>query len=140
MNTNQKIFIILLLISLPCIAQITNQQLDIKFTPAEVESMLFLYNQTTVKGSEVEIVAPVGVKLKAGLQEARALKDTTETITLKLNPTQAQVCLNIIHNSTFEAKYAELVLGMKRKLEKLFPLAPPPGGNAAAAKQEGDSK
>lgn len=131
---------LIFLFHLPSFGQNFGPEKELHFTPAEVESMLFLYNQTTVKGSEVEIVAPVGVKLKAGLQEARALKDTTKTITLNLNPTQAQVCLNIIYNSTFEAKYAELVLGMKRKLEKLFPLAPPAGGNAAAEKQEGDSK
>jgi hypothetical protein len=104
-----------------------------------VESMLFLYNQTTVKGSDVEIVAPVGAKLKAGLKAARALNDTTKMITLKFNPTQAKVCLNIIQNSTFEAKYAELVLGMKHKLQKLFPLALPPNNNAAA-KQQGGNK
>ena len=99
---------------------------DLHFTPAEVESMLFLYNQTSVKGAEVELVAPVGMKLRAGLREARTLTDTTKTIVLKFNTTDAQICMGIIQNSTFEAKYAELVLGMKRKLEKLLPPAPPP--------------
>lgn len=99
---------------------------DLRFTPAEVESMLFLYNQTSVKGAEVELVAPVGIKLRAGLKEARALTDTTKTIVLKFNSTDTQICLGIIQNSTFEAKYAELVLGMKRKLEELLPPAPTP--------------
>ena len=47
-------------IHLMLIAQTPETQKDIQFTPAEVESMLFLYNQTQVKGAEVELVAPVG--------------------------------------------------------------------------------
>ena len=93
----------------------------LQFSPAEVESMLFLYNQTNVKGADVEFVAPVGDKLRAGLEEARALKDTTQSIDLQFSATDTQVCLNIINASSFEAKYAGLVLGMKRKLEVLFP-------------------
>ena len=111
---------------------------ELHFTPAEVESMLFLYNHTTVKGTEVGLVAPVGAKLKAGLTKARALKDTTKTITLNLNPNEIQICLNIINNSTFEAKYAELVLGMKRKLVELLPS--PPDKTAAAKKKGSDKK
>ena len=128
------------LLYLPSFGQNLGPERELLFTPAEVESILFLYNQTTVKGSEVEIVAPVGVKLKAGLKEARGIQDTTGTITLKLNANEVQVCLNILHNSTFEAKYAELVLVMKRKLEKIFPQVSPPGGNAAAVKNDGDNK
>ena len=103
---------------------------DLKFSPAEVESMLFLYNQTSVKGADVEIVAPVGVKLRAGLGEARALKDTTQKVVLQVTAAETQICLQIIQNSTFEAKYAELVLGMKKKLVALLP-PPPPNAQAA---------
>ena len=110
---------------------------ELHFTPAEVESMLFLYNYTTMKGAEVDIVAPVGAKLRAGLKKARALKDTTKTITLKLNLREVQVCLNIINSSTFKAKYAELVLGMKRKLLKLLPPQP---GRRAESKRKGGEK
>ena len=49
------------------------------------------------------------------------MQDTTKTIDLKLKLIELDLCLNIIKNSTFEAKYAELVLGMKRKIEKLLP-------------------
>ncbi len=116
-----KKILILFVLFLPFIFLSAQQILEVQFTPAEVESMLFLYNKTTVKGSEVEIVVPVGVKLRSGLKKARALKDTTKSITLELTPTDVQVCLNIIQNSTFDALYAELVLGMKQKLIKLLP-------------------
>ena len=118
--------------------QNASSERELHFTPAEVESMLFLYNHTTVKGAEVGLMAPIGAKLKAGLKKARALKDTTQTITLKLTPSQIQICLNIINNSTFEAKYAELVLGMKKKIMKLLP--PPPDQTAVAKKKGGDEK
>ena len=49
---------------------------NLDFTPEEVESMLFLYNKTMIKGSDVEVVAPLGAKLKAALKEARALLET----------------------------------------------------------------
>ena len=94
---------------------------NLDFTPEEVESMLFLYNQTMIKGSDVEVVAPLGAKLKTGLKETRALQDSTAKIVLKLTLNEIGVCLNIIQTATFEAKYAQLVLGMKRKLIKLLP-------------------
>jgi hypothetical protein len=103
--------------------QIQEKPIDVQFSPQQVESMLFLYNQTPVKGADVEIVAPVGAKLRAGLKQARAQQDSSKAIVLPLFPAEVQVCLGIINASTFEAKYAELVLGMKRKLEALMPPA-----------------
>lgn len=113
---------------------------DLLFTPAEVESMLFLYNQTSVKGADVEMIAPLGVKLRAGLNEARALQDSTKSIKLKLIPVEVQLCLGIIENSTFEAKYAELVLGMKRKLQALMPPVQPGTLPVQPAQKKGESR
>jgi hypothetical protein len=101
--------------------QAADKAIDVQFSPQQVESMLFLYNQTPVKGADVEIVAPVGAKLRAGLKQARLQQDSTKAIGVPLLPAEIQVCLSIINASTFEAKYAELVLGMKRKLESLLP-------------------
>ena len=114
-------------------SQMPQVEKELKFTPAEVESMLFLYNQTSVKGADVEVVAPVGEKLRNGLIQARALKDTTQKVVLKVTAAETQICLQIIQNSTFEAKYAELVLGMKKKLVKLLP-PPPPNAQPASQK------
>ena len=120
-----RYFIILFVFIVNSYSQENNPEKNLFFEPQEVESMLFLYNQTTIKGADVDMVAPLGAKLKAGLKEARTQKDTTKTIILKVTPTELQICLNIIENSSFEAKYAELVAGMKRKLLSLLP-APPP--------------
>ena len=141
MMTNKILYASVLvgILCLPCFGEGFGPEKELVFTPAEVESMLFLYNQAPVKGSEAELVAPVGKKLKEGLKEARALEDTTGTITLKLNLTQLQVCMSIVNNSTFEAKYAELVSGMKRKLRKLLP-PPPPADNEAAAREGSGSE
>jgi hypothetical protein len=109
-----------------------SQELKFNFSPEEVESMLFLYNQTTIKGSDVDVVAPLGAKLKKGLQQARMMKDSTGLIPMSMTPVEIQICLNIIENSQFEAKYAELVAGMKRKLTSLLPTPPP------AAEKQGD--
>ena len=97
------------------------QEKEVRFTPEEVESMLFLYNQTTIKGTDVEVIAPLGIKLSAGLKEARTQQDSTKSIVLKLNINEIGICYNIIQSSSFEAKYAILLLGMKQKLEKLLP-------------------
>jgi hypothetical protein len=117
--------------------QTAEKPLNVSLSPAEVESMLFLYNQTPVKGADVELVAPVGAKLRAGLRQARTQLDSTQDIVLPLTPTEIQVCLGIIEASTFEAKYAELVLGIKRKLEAF---AGQPGVSAAPAPDEKGGK
>jgi len=114
-------FIISFILSAFSLAQVRPQEYNLHFNPNETESLLFLYNQTTVSGADVEMVAGLGAKLDAGLKEARALTDTTKTVTMKLTVAEIQFCLGIIKNSTFEAKYAQLVLGMKRKLEALLP-------------------
>lgn len=117
--------------------QTAEKPLNVALSPAEVESMLFLYNQTPVKGADVELVAPVGAKLRAGLRQARAQQDSTKDIVLSLTPTEIQVCLGIIQASTFEAKYAELVLGIKRKLAAF---AGPPAVPAGTASEEKGGK
>jgi hypothetical protein len=108
-------------IILPNYGQVQDKPINVSFSPAEVESMLFLYNQTPVKGADVEIVAPVGAKLRTGLKQARTQQDSSKAIVLPLLPTEVQVCLGIVNASTFEAKYAELVLGIKHKLESILP-------------------
>ncbi|MBN1781061.1 hypothetical protein JW948_08065 [bacterium] len=118
------VLILTLLFYISVAAQQPVKMVKVEFTPAEVESMLFLYNQTSIKGADVEVVAPVGTKLRAGLKEARAMSDSTKMLTLDMNLMEVQVCVNIIQASTFEAKYAELVLGMKRKLVALLPPQP----------------
>ena len=97
------------------------QTVALQFTPEEAESMLFLYNQTQIKGADVEVIAPLGEKLKAGFQQAKAQQDSTKPIKLELTIPEVQVCLGIIQQSTFEAKYASLVYGMKQKLIALLP-------------------
>ncbi|MBN1997484.1 hypothetical protein JW935_08035 [candidate division KSB1 bacterium] len=98
------------------------QELELKFNAAETESMLFLFNQTTIKGSDVEVLLPLNKKLKDGLEKARVLEDKEEELVLKLTPQEIGICLNIINNATFEARYAELVFGMKKKLQALQPV------------------
>jgi hypothetical protein len=139
MNRRSPILCILFLMNLGvAYAQPTSEKpLNVILSPAEVESMLFLYNQTPVKGADVELVAPVGTKLRAGLRQARTQQDSTKDIVLPLTLTEIQVCLGIIQASTFEAKYAELVLGIKRKLEAF---AGQPGASAAAASDENGGK
>ncbi len=97
------------------------QDRELLFAPAEVESMLFLYNQAPIKGTDVEVVAPLGAKLREGLQIARTQPDSLKPVKLMVSPNDVQICLSILNNSTFEARFAELVLGMKKKLEALAP-------------------
>jgi hypothetical protein len=119
---------------LSAFAQAPDKAVEVGFSPAEVESMLFLYNQTPVKGADVEMVAPVGAKLRAALKNARTMKDTTQAVQLAMTAAEIQVCLGVIQASTFEAKYAELVYGMKRKLEAL--IRPAPADDAKGGKKK----
>ncbi|MFC1568944.1 hypothetical protein ACFL4L_01800 [bacterium] len=118
------VLVFMLMVCISMLAQQPVKMVKVQFSPSEVESMLFLYNQTSIKGADVEVVAPVGAILRTGLKEARAMKDSTKTLELKMSLVEVQVCVNIIQASTFEAKYAELVLGMKKKLVALLPPQP----------------
>jgi hypothetical protein len=101
-----------------------SQPKELKYNPAEVESMLFLFNKTTIKGSDVEIMAPLQEKLKSALEKAREAKAEDAMITLELSVQELQICHQILNNAEFEAKYAELVLGMKNKIKELLPAQP----------------
>ena len=46
--------------------QNASSEKELHFTPAEVESMLFLYNHTTMKGAEVGLVAPRSEERRVG--------------------------------------------------------------------------
>lgn len=118
MNKIFTVFICVIVFMIPCLYGGDGEK-NLLFNPNETESMLFLYNQTKISGGDVEMVAALGAKLKAGLKEARAATDSTQLIPLKLNENEIRYCLRIIRNSTFEARYAQLVLGMKKKLEKM---------------------
>ena len=97
------------------------QETDVKFNAAEIESMAAIFNQTSIKGSEVEIIVPLNRKLKEALQKAQTIQNKQEAVPFKLTVQEARICLNIINNATFEARYAELVFGMKKKLQLLIP-------------------
>ncbi len=98
-----------------------NQIKTINFSAAEAESMVFLFNQTTIKGSDVDVVAPLSKKLNTALKSAKALEDKTKPVPIELSLQELQICLNVINNATFEARYAELVLGMKSKIKAVLP-------------------
>ncbi len=125
MKTARMGFALLMMLS----AVVMAQDRELLFAPAEVESMLFLYNQAPIKGSDVEIIAPLGMKLREGLRVAQTQSDSLKPVKLLFSGDDVQICLNILNNSTFEARFAELVLGMKKKLEALLtpmgvPMAP----------------
>ncbi|MBN1540903.1 hypothetical protein JW992_02075 [candidate division KSB1 bacterium] len=94
------------------------QESDVNFNAAEAESMVFLFNQTTIKGSDVEVVAPLAQKLNAALEIAKVTEDKTQLVPLKLTAQEIEICFNVINNATFEARYAQLVFSMKNKLQK----------------------
>ncbi len=114
------VFMLLYFLATPCLGKSKAEEKELQFNANEAESMLYLFNQTTVSGGDVELIAQLGAKLKQGLKDARKLDDPKKTVILKLNDQEGRYCLFIIRRSTFSAKYAELVLGMKQKLEKLF--------------------
>ncbi len=100
---------------------IIGQEKMLNFNAAEVESMMFLFNKTQIKGSDVEVLAPLSKKLKNALEKAQQIEDKTQPVPLQLSLQELQICLNIINNATFEARFAELVLGMKQKIQELLP-------------------
>jgi hypothetical protein len=101
-------------VTLPAIA--ADQIHLVQLKANEAESMLYLFNQTTVSGTDVELIAQLGAKLEQGMKEARDPADPDRTVALHLNPEEVRYCLAVIRNSTFEARYAGLVMGIKEKL------------------------
>ncbi len=111
----------LCLITLPGVAQETKKENRLYFKPNEAKSMLVLFNETTVSGGDVELIAALGEKLNKAAEEADKLKDPDKTVTLLMDTEEVRYCLAIINRSTFQAKYAGLILGIKKKLEELLP-------------------
>lgn len=97
------------------------QDQSLKFNRLEIESLLYFFNEANIKGSEIEIWAALSQKLKEGQKEANAFVDTTQTVSVNLISQEAKLCIDVINNATFQAKWVELVLGIKRKLEKIAP-------------------
>lgn len=106
------------------LGQANEIQKKIKFYPAEIQTLFLFYNGTKIKGSDVELFAPIGLKLREGFKQAQNIKDSTSTISLNLTLNEIGICFNIIQNSTFEAKYAPLILQLKEKLRSYLPVAP----------------
>lgn len=103
------------------LGSITATAKDLTYSPVEVESMLYLFNRHPIKGTDVEFMAPLQVKLKNGLQEARALADSSATVSLDLTLREIQTCIEILDEAQIEAKYTQLIYGMKQKLKTLLP-------------------
>ncbi len=118
-NLKSMLFIFVILIAFSGLAQTDTIKVD--FNAAEAESMLFLFNQTMVKGSDVKVLAPLQAKLNDALARAREAKDSKDLVPLELNQQEAQICVQIITNAEFEAKYSELVLGMMNKIKESMP-------------------
>jgi hypothetical protein len=99
----------------------------LQFKANEAESLLYLFNRTVVSGGDLELIAGLGAKLEAGLAAARQLEDARQTVAVPLNLEEIRYCLAVIARSTFEARYAGLVLGIKEKLAARLPPALPSG-------------
>ncbi|MBD3386073.1 hypothetical protein GF407_14250 [candidate division KSB1 bacterium] len=90
---------------------------ELKFDPVETESMLYLFNQTKIKGSEVEMFAPLQAKLIGALDKARNLPQDSTTVSIELSTQELDICLQILNNANVEAKYLDLILNMKNKIK-----------------------
>ncbi len=110
------------------------QDKEVVFTPAEMTSMLTLFNQAPIKGSDVEVIAPLSVKLRSSY-EIMQQDSARHNVAIKLSAQDVQICLTVLNNSTIEARYAELVLIMKQKLTALITPEPTAVKPTAGAKK-----
>jgi hypothetical protein len=94
------------------------QEPYIKLNRPEMESLLCFFNEASVRGADIETWATLGQKLKTGAKEVAVFVDTTQVVSLPLNSREAKICIDIINDSTFQAKWVELVYSIKRKLQK----------------------
>jgi|GEM_PF-836721 len=97
------------------------QEPSVKLNRPEMESLLCCFNESSVRGIDIETWAVLAHKLKAGATEAAAFGDTTLVVSLPLSSNEARICIDIINNSTFQAKSVEMVYSIKRKLQKAAP-------------------
>ncbi|MBD3377016.1 hypothetical protein GF406_18455 [candidate division KSB1 bacterium] len=118
------LFILVMMVAFSGVAQ--TDTVKVNFNAAEAESMLFLFNQTMIKGSDVKVLAPLQTKLNDALDRAREVEDPKDPVPLELSQQEAQICVQIISNAEFEAKYSELVLGMMNKIKESLPAPTPP--------------
>ncbi len=116
-----SILILVLITMILGLGSITASAKTLNYSPVEVESMLYLFNRHPIKGTDVEFMAPLQGKLKESLEEARALGDSSATLSLELSLREIQTCIEILDEAQIEAKYTQLIYGMKQKLNALLP-------------------
>ncbi|MBN1540904.1 hypothetical protein JW992_02080 [candidate division KSB1 bacterium] len=112
---NKRWCILALLLPLLAIAE---EPKSVQFTATESESMLFLYNQTVIRGSDVEIMAPLQSKLVTAFETSKEFPDSTKIVELDLSLQQIELCMMILQQSDVEARYAPLLNGILQKLEQ----------------------
>jgi hypothetical protein len=93
------------------------QDEPLRFNRPEMESMQYFFNEASIKGADIDAVASIAQKLKEGGRQVAAFSDASQTIRIKVTSQEARICLEIINNATFQARHAELVSGMKKKLQ-----------------------
>lgn len=95
------------------------QDKSIKLNRLEIDGMVYFFGEAKVKGSDIEILAALSQKLKKAQKDASAFNDTTQTVELNISPQEAKICLDIINDSVFQARWVEMVYGMKRKFASI---------------------
>ncbi|HNY92114.1 MAG: hypothetical protein BWY77_01648 [bacterium ADurb.Bin431] len=82
----------------------------------EMESMLNLLDHSAVKGSDIDGLADLCAKLRAGARQVALFPDSSRTVVLKVTPREAKICLGMIENATIQARNAEMVQRIRIKL------------------------
>ena len=92
MNRYFLIFIFHIYSIAPAIGQVNEMEKDLNFPPAEIQTLLLFYNGTKIKGADVDVFAPLSLKVKKGFKQARSVKDSIRAIPLKLTLNEIGIC------------------------------------------------
>jgi hypothetical protein len=92
------------------------QDESLRLNRPEMDSLLALFDQTSVRGTEIEGIAGLSQKLKEGAKQLDNYSDSSRTIVLRVSPREARICLEMINRATFQASHAETMKRIKSKL------------------------
>ncbi|MBD3377015.1 hypothetical protein GF406_18450 [candidate division KSB1 bacterium] len=85
----------------------------------QLQSLNYLFGQATIKGDQIELASELSKKLKDYTTRTQNVEDTGKQISLPMTKAEASMCLDIIDESSFQARHCIMVLDLMTKLENI---------------------
>ncbi len=92
---------------------------EVEMSVVQLQSLNYLFGQATIKGDQIELASELSKKLKNYTTRTQNVEDAHKQVSLPLSKAEASMCLNIIDESSFQARHCIMVLDLINRLENV---------------------